>query len=73
MSVRVDSGGEGLMTALRSVHAGGVEIDDIAMRQPNLDEVFLALTGHQTDANGTPPPTRPRRERQTISMTTMLS
>jgi ABC-2 type transport system ATP-binding protein len=51
VSVRVDSSGEGLMTALRSVHAGGVEIDDIAMRQPNLDEVFLALTGHRTDTN----------------------
>ena len=45
MSVRVDSGGNGLMTALQSVHATGVELDDIAMRQPNLDEVFLTLTG----------------------------
>ncbi len=53
VSVRVDSSGEGLMTALRSVHAGGVEIGDIAMRQPNLDEVFLALTGHRTDTNDT--------------------
>jgi hypothetical protein len=39
------------MTALRSVHVAGVEIDDIAMRQPNLDEVFLALTGHQPETN----------------------
>jgi ABC-2 type transport system ATP-binding protein len=53
VSVRVDSSGEGLMTALRSVHTGGVEIDDIAMRQPNLDEVFLALTGHHTETNDT--------------------
>jgi ABC-2 type transport system ATP-binding protein len=51
VSVRVDSGGDALMAALRSVHLAGVEIDDIALRQPNLDEVFLALTGHQTDAN----------------------
>jgi ABC-2 type transport system ATP-binding protein len=51
VTVRVDSGGDGLMTALRSVHSGGVDIDDIAMRQPNLDEVFLALTGHQTDTD----------------------
>ena len=51
-SVSVASGGEGLMAALRSVQAAGVEIEDIALRQPNLDEVFLALTGKppaQTD------------------------
>jgi ABC-2 type transport system ATP-binding protein len=35
------------MEALRSVEASGVEIEDIALRQPNLDEVFLALTGEQ--------------------------
>jgi ABC-2 type transport system ATP-binding protein len=51
VSVRVDSGSEGLMSALRSVNAAGVEIDDIALRQPNLDEVFLALTGPPTDVH----------------------
>jgi ABC-2 type transport system ATP-binding protein len=45
VSVRVDSGSDGLTRALQSVQAGGVEIEDIALRQPNLDEVFLALTG----------------------------
>jgi ABC-2 type transport system ATP-binding protein len=45
VSVGVASGSDGLMTALRSVQASGVEIEDIALRQPNLDEVFLALTG----------------------------
>jgi ABC-2 type transport system ATP-binding protein len=45
VSVRVDSGREQLTRVLRSVDAAGVELEDIAMRQPNLDEVFLALTG----------------------------
>jgi ABC-2 type transport system ATP-binding protein len=45
LSIGVDSGGEGLMTALRAMQTAGVEIEDIALRQPNLDEVFLALTG----------------------------
>jgi ABC-2 type transport system ATP-binding protein len=45
VSVSVASGGEGLMTALGAVHSAGVEIDGIALRQPILDEVFLALTG----------------------------
>jgi ABC-2 type transport system ATP-binding protein len=45
VSVQVDGGGDDLMSALRSVHNSGVEIDDISLRQPNLDEVFLSLTG----------------------------
>jgi ABC-2 type transport system ATP-binding protein len=44
VTVRVDAGSDGLMAALRSVDDARVEIDDIALRQPNLDEVFLALT-----------------------------
>ena len=47
VSVRVDAGSDGLMTALRSIEHAGVPIDDIALRQPNLDEVFLALTGRR--------------------------
>ena len=49
VSVRVDSSGDGQMTALQSLHATGVELDDIALRQPNLDEVFLTLTGKRPD------------------------
>jgi ABC-2 type transport system ATP-binding protein len=49
VSVAVDSGGDGLTAALRSVHGAGVEIEDITMRQPNLDEVFLALTGQPAE------------------------
>jgi ABC-2 type transport system ATP-binding protein len=45
VSVAVDSGSDDLMRALRSIRDAGVEVEDIAMRQPNLDEVFLALTG----------------------------
>jgi ABC-2 type transport system ATP-binding protein len=51
VNVPIDSGDDGLMIALRSIHAAGLEIDDIAMRQPNLDEVFLALTGHAPDTD----------------------
>jgi ABC-2 type transport system ATP-binding protein len=50
LSVQVDTGGDGLMRALRSVEGAGVELDDIGLRQPNLDEVFLALTGHSSAA-----------------------
>jgi ABC-2 type transport system ATP-binding protein len=49
VSVRVDSGDRGLMSAMQSVNDAGIEIEDIALRQPNLDEVFLALTGRPTE------------------------
>ena len=52
VSVRVASGGDALMAALRSLHDSGVELEDIAMRQPNLDEVFLSLTGRPTEVSG---------------------
>ncbi|HEY2258730.1 MAG TPA: ATP-binding cassette domain-containing protein [Solirubrobacteraceae bacterium] len=45
LSVRVDGGNDQLMAALRSVDGAQIEIEDIQLRQPNLDEVFLALTG----------------------------
>ncbi len=51
VTVRVHAGGEDLMTALRSVQAAGVELEDIGLRQPNLDEVFLTLTGQPTSDN----------------------
>ena len=50
VSVRVDAGRDRLMAAMRSIDAAGVELEDIALRQPNLDEVFLALTGDHTDS-----------------------
>jgi ABC-2 type transport system ATP-binding protein len=45
VSVSVDSGGPVLMNALRAVEDAGVDVEDVALRQPKLDEVFLALTG----------------------------
>jgi ABC-2 type transport system ATP-binding protein len=45
VSVRVDAAGDGLLNATHALRGAGIEIEDIAMRQPNLDEVFLTLTG----------------------------
>jgi ABC-2 type transport system ATP-binding protein len=44
ISVGADLAGDRLVAALQSVHAAGLELEDVAVRQPNLDEVFLALT-----------------------------
>ena len=42
-------GRSGLLTAARALESLDVEVDDIALRQPTLDEVFLALTGQHAD------------------------
>jgi len=44
------SGGAGvLVDVVRELDAAGVAIDDIALRRPTLDDVFLALTGHAAE------------------------
>jgi ABC-2 type transport system ATP-binding protein len=58
VTVAIDPAGDGLMGALRALGATGVEVDDVALRQPTLDEVFLALTGRSaTDDDNTEPRT----------------
>jgi ABC-2 type transport system ATP-binding protein len=45
VSLPVDAGVERLTAAARALEDAGVVIDDIGLRRPTLDEVFLALTG----------------------------
>jgi ABC-2 type transport system ATP-binding protein len=45
VGVSVESGVGRLMEAIRALERLDVELDDVTQRQPNLDEVFLALTG----------------------------
>jgi len=45
VSVSVESGVDRLRDALSSLSDVGAEVEDISLRQPTLDEVFLALTG----------------------------
>ena len=58
VTVGVDSDGGVLTAALRSVEETGVQVDDIALRQPTLDEVFLALTGAPIDTDDLTPAAR---------------
>jgi daunorubicin resistance ABC transporter ATP-binding subunit len=44
VTVAIDDAGEGLRAALGLLDAAGISVDDISLRQPTLDEVFLALT-----------------------------
>ena len=51
IGVRVGAGTDELRDALGALEAVGVTPDDVALRPPTLDEVFLALTGRPADAN----------------------
>ena len=51
VSVTVEGDGPVLMNALRAIEDAAIDVEDIALRQPKLDEVFLTLTG-RPDANG---------------------
>ena len=48
VAVPVVTGADDLVTAVQSLRAAGIHIDDIALRRPTLDDVFLTLTGHTT-------------------------
>jgi ABC-2 type transport system ATP-binding protein len=44
------SGGAGVLTdALRRLDAANIVLDDVGLRRPTLDDVFLSLTGHATE------------------------
>jgi ABC-2 type transport system ATP-binding protein len=45
LSLSVDDGQQHLMQAMQAVSGAGIDVDDVAVRQPTLDEVFLTLTG----------------------------
>jgi ABC-2 type transport system ATP-binding protein len=49
VTVPVDSGTAAVTAAVRAVEQLGIEIDDIGLRRPTLDEVFLTLTGHAAE------------------------
>lgn len=56
VSVTVEGGRRPLAAVVRDLDAAGVELDDLGLRRPTLDDVFLALTGHaaQPDEAGGP-------------------
>ena len=51
VGVRVEAGTDPLREALGALDAVGVTPDDVALRPPTLDEVFLALTGRPAESS----------------------
>jgi ABC-2 type transport system ATP-binding protein len=69
VTVPVSGGAKLLAEVIRELDARGIEIDDIGLRRPTLDDVFISLTGHAAEAgeDGGPPdapqaPQAPERE-----------
>ncbi|WP_406007052.1 ATP-binding cassette domain-containing protein [Streptomyces sp. NBC_00637] len=59
LTVPVTGGAKLLAEVIRELDTRGIEIDDIGLRRPTLDDVFLSLTGHvaetkaeETEENG---------------------
>jgi ABC-2 type transport system ATP-binding protein len=46
LTVPISGGARVLTIALRELDAAGVEVQDVGLRRPTLDDVFLSLTGH---------------------------
>ncbi|MET0727791.1 MAG: ATP-binding cassette domain-containing protein [Acidimicrobiales bacterium] len=55
VSAPVDGGANELSTVVRLLDERSIAVDDVGLRRPTLDEVFLALTGQAIDASGTDP------------------
>lgn len=49
LSVAVNGGADSLAALLRRLEADGVEVLDVGLRRPTLDDVFLTLTGHAAE------------------------
>jgi ABC-2 type transport system ATP-binding protein len=52
ISVRVRNDNEGLADVVRALDAAGVEVSDLRVHQPTLDDVFLAKTGRSLEGAG---------------------
>jgi len=57
----VSGGSTVLVDAVRALDTAGVKIDDLVLRRPTLDDVFLTLTGHAAEEGSATAPTTGRR------------
>ena len=49
----VSGGSTVLVEAVRALDEANVEVEDIVLRRPTLDDVFISLTGHLAEADDT--------------------
>ena len=58
LTVAVDDGARSLRLALEALERVGVEILDVGLRRPTLDDVFLTLTGRAAEDDQADPTTQ---------------
>jgi ABC-2 type transport system ATP-binding protein len=63
IELTVDQGPKVTAEALRRLDAAEIEVTGIVLREPSLDDVFLALTGKRTDADAGGEATAPTKRR----------
>ena len=59
VTVPVQGGSQALVEALRRLDAASVEVIDVRLRRPTLDDVFLVLTGHSAGTEARPAEAQP--------------
>jgi len=62
VSVRVEREAGRIMEAARRLDGAGVDADDVAIRRPTLDDVFLTLTGRELSEEESGQPEQEREE-----------
>ncbi len=56
ISLPIGGGAKTLIAAGRLLDDKGIALDDLGIRRPSLDDVFLSLTGHGAEDGGSPSP-----------------
>ncbi|MEU6560065.1 ATP-binding cassette domain-containing protein [Nocardia nova] len=54
ITIPVDDGSQALVDTIGRLGERGIRIQDVGLRRPSLDDVFLTLTGHEADESGDP-------------------
>src|SRR3954452_2899744 len=49
VEIKVEDSGRTLLAAVRLLDAAGIEPEQVFVREPSLDDVFLTLTGHRSE------------------------
>ena len=49
LTAPTDGGTQQLVTVIRALDDAGIPLDDVGLRRPTLDDVFLTLTGHSAE------------------------
>ena len=65
--VTVDSASGAVMEAARRLDRAGIAADDIGVRRPTLDDVFLSLTGHAAEPADAVDPEKPADEKVEVA------